>query len=360
MGNSCGHDLEESEDEELLKKQVTLHIYDVGHNTKVQMVNQVLHAIGTGLFHAAVEVDGLEWSYGHSRGPGIFSNKPRGCKAHGYRESLPMGETSLSSEEVQSVLEEMKPLWPGTEYELLTHNCTHFARAFCMRLGVKRVPSWVTSLASAGATVQGGTVMIKNVLQAPLVIAAAKAGRIEQGVLDIVQAGEAANGPTRHQTQLGNFATGLAVVGQARAIVVGKNIEGVAHQGSAASHRENYRLGDFTRGLAVIGQARFEGVSHHSQHRENSRLGDFNRGLAVIGQEAREREAEEARGEGEADLEEEVAVSPVKRAASNAADWAKGGAMFVSLAGLSRAKSRAVSKLSHDAEARNQQAGGVP
>lgn len=36
--------------------------------------NDLLHKLGTGIFHAAVEVYGLEWSYGKSKGlDGFFS-----------------------------------------------------------------------------------------------------------------------------------------------------------------------------------------------------------------------------------------------------------------------------------------------
>merc|ERR1712003_545302 len=38
-------------------------------------------------------------------------------------------------------------MWSGTGYDLLSHNCVHFCRAFCKRLGVNSAPAWLTGLA---------------------------------------------------------------------------------------------------------------------------------------------------------------------------------------------------------------------
>ena len=64
---------------------VLLHIYDVSQDEKVQKLNRVLaHAYSPlklgGVFHAGVEVLGLEWSYGCSENatvPGISCNEPK-------------------------------------------------------------------------------------------------------------------------------------------------------------------------------------------------------------------------------------------------------------------------------------------
>jgi hypothetical protein len=41
-----------------------LHIYDLGHDDKIQGVNALLKVMGTGAFHAGVEVYQEEWSFG--------------------------------------------------------------------------------------------------------------------------------------------------------------------------------------------------------------------------------------------------------------------------------------------------------
>lgn len=132
---------------------VTLHIYDLAPS--IVGVNAVLGAVGTGAFHAGVEVYGREWSFGccgdGPYGSGIFYVPPRGCDAHCYREAVEMGITELSKREVDALIDKLCKEWPGRDYDLLRHNCCHFSDALCIHLGVGPVPSWVTSLAGVGA-----------------------------------------------------------------------------------------------------------------------------------------------------------------------------------------------------------------
>ena len=85
---------------------VTLHIYHVSTDSRVGAVNEYLEAMGTGAFHAGVEVNGKEWSYGYSPdGSGVFSCSPKGCKAHVYKDSLEMGECQKSSAEIEAIIQ---------------------------------------------------------------------------------------------------------------------------------------------------------------------------------------------------------------------------------------------------------------
>uniref|UniRef100_A0A7S4UJA6 PPPDE domain-containing protein n=1 Tax=Alexandrium monilatum TaxID=311494 RepID=A0A7S4UJA6_9DINO len=132
---------------------VTLHVYDLG--PAVAGVNAILGAVGTGAFHAGVEVYGTEWSFGcccdGPYGSGIFCVPPKGCDAHVYREAVNMGETSMSKREVDDLIDRLAREWHGSSYDLLRHNCCHFSDEFCKRLGVDPVPGWVLSLAGVGA-----------------------------------------------------------------------------------------------------------------------------------------------------------------------------------------------------------------
>jgi hypothetical protein len=114
-----------------------------------------------GAFHAAVEVCdlGKEWSYGAThRGSGVFSDSPRGCAEHDYRQSVSMGRTTLTAEEVADVLTALKAEWGGASYTLLTHNCCHFCDRLCRELKVvwKRkegpIPAWLLRLAETGSS----------------------------------------------------------------------------------------------------------------------------------------------------------------------------------------------------------------
>eukprot|EP00419_Tripos_fusus_P001381 CAMPEP_0172671312 /NCGR_PEP_ID=MMETSP1074-20121228/10836_1 /TAXON_ID=2916 /ORGANISM="Ceratium fusus, Strain PA161109" /LENGTH=403 /DNA_ID=CAMNT_0013488337 /DNA_START=30 /DNA_END=1238 /DNA_ORIENTATION=+ len=140
------------------KANVYLHIYDVSGEGVLAQVNEVFRGIGTGAFHAGVEVLGQEWSYGQAqRGEsGIIVCKPRRNLCHRFRESLHMGQTPLSDEQVRDLLDKMHGEWLGADYDLLSRNCCHFSDDFCRRLGVGSAPDWLTNLAGAGAVVRSG------------------------------------------------------------------------------------------------------------------------------------------------------------------------------------------------------------
>jgi len=153
---------------------VTLHVYDLGPS--FQGMNMVGRAIGTGVFHAGVEVYGQEWSFccgqdGEYR-TGIFCVPPRGCVAHVYREPIQMGNTHLSEAQVRDLIKKLYREWPGRDYDLLRRNCCHFSAEFCRRLGVGDIPSWITSLAGVGAMLHDGMrFAVKGATDAPWAVA---------------------------------------------------------------------------------------------------------------------------------------------------------------------------------------------
>eukprot|EP00933_Yihiella_yeosuensis_P082331 TRINITY_DN96181_c0_g1_i1.p1 TRINITY_DN96181_c0_g1~~TRINITY_DN96181_c0_g1_i1.p1 ORF type:complete len:270 (-),score=30.01 TRINITY_DN96181_c0_g1_i1:122-931(-) len=247
MGSSsscdCSHshsdsDSDSSDDES--QAPVNLNIYDVGHNAKIIKANNVLHLIGTGLFHAGVEVYGKEWSYGKSHGTGVFASKPNSCKAHNFRETVAMGSTRMTEKDVARLVKELMKEWPGPAYDLLRHNCTHFAKEICQRLDVGPVPRWVMNLSAAGATIQGGIVRAKHISQAPFVLAAAKANDFNEMVGDLIEYGAAdlADRDAKHQHgKLCHIRHGL--------VALGKEARG-------ADPKSKYRFGDGLRGVTKL------------------------------------------------------------------------------------------------------------
>ena len=57
-----------------------------------------------------------------------------------------IGETSLSSEEVNQVVAEMGLEFKGSAYHLLQRNCNHFSDAIIARLCGRHPPSWVRAV----------------------------------------------------------------------------------------------------------------------------------------------------------------------------------------------------------------------
>jgi len=138
---------------------VTIHVYDVSQEDTIKRLNKMLaHEYSPlklgGVFHAGVEVNGLEWSFGFtpsSTRSGVFCCMPKQNAQHHYRESARCRYTSLSAEQINSVITELVEEWKGRDYDLLRRNCCHFADEFCRRLKVGGIPGWVHRLARIGA-----------------------------------------------------------------------------------------------------------------------------------------------------------------------------------------------------------------
>lgn len=170
------------------KDTVKLNIYDVSGTRIVEEANKIFRALGTGAFHAAVEVFGKEWSFAFcEQGSGVFQCEPRHCSQHTYRETINMGDTDLTEEEFGALIERLRSEWQGCDYDLLRKNCCTFSNELCTALHVQEVPKWVTNLAGAGATVNKGVqeAMVKggeglDKAKAAAIIAAAKAGEVDE------------------------------------------------------------------------------------------------------------------------------------------------------------------------------------
>lgn len=168
-------------------RAVRLHIYDLSGNRVVEQANKIFRSLGTGAFHAAVEVYGKEWSFGFCRsGTGVFSCPPKGCELHHYSESLHMGVTNVSRDSFEGLIEKLVKKWRGRDYDLLYKNCCHFCEELCSALRVDPLPDWVNNLAAAGATLDKGFKRLGSSFDAnddttrEAIIEAAKMGRIDQ------------------------------------------------------------------------------------------------------------------------------------------------------------------------------------
>ena len=131
---------------------VVLNVYDVSQNEKVQEVNDYLKPLGLGgIFHAAIEVHGREYSFGGSPhgGRGIYWYPPKECPVHHFRESIPLGDCELSKSQIKAILRALDPQWMASSYNLFRKNCCYFCRDLAIELGVGALPRWVYQLAQA-------------------------------------------------------------------------------------------------------------------------------------------------------------------------------------------------------------------
>lgn len=142
---------------------VLLNVYDVGEEELVQKIN----AWGTmgdkflfgGVFHVGVQIYGQEYGFGMVEEPGITgvcACAPRSNDQHKYKCTLDMGPTNMTEKEVDALLESLShaPEWEGITYDLLHHNCLHFARSLCEKVDVRHMPHWLDRLGRTAAKVQ--------------------------------------------------------------------------------------------------------------------------------------------------------------------------------------------------------------
>ena len=135
-------------------------MYDVMPN--LSSANKVLSDwIGAGgAFHSGVVLHhpegAREWAYGGCEsGTGVFNTMPQSEHLpFKYKQTISMGQTELSSEEVIALLLAMMEEWHGDGYDLTKRNCCHFSEALCIALDVPEAfPGWVNRLAHAGAAI---------------------------------------------------------------------------------------------------------------------------------------------------------------------------------------------------------------
>ena len=133
---------------------VTLHVYDVKFRGAA-LLNGVLNR-SSGAFHTAIEVHGLEWSFGatlgdHAEACGIFACAPKTARPHVYRESVPLGATRRSRVDVFNCLLRVAPLWLGSTYDVFRKNCNSFCIVFAGELGADPPPAWTHRLGDGAA-----------------------------------------------------------------------------------------------------------------------------------------------------------------------------------------------------------------
>lgn len=178
---------------EIVDPRVIVHVYDVGGSKRITRANRMFKALGTGMYHAAVEIYGPEWSFdGTDEGTGVYGIPPKTHECHRYRESVEMGDTKLSKKQVAEVIRKLKLEWQGEKYDVLRFNCCHFCDALCKELDVGPLPRWILNMAGAGAKVAD----VSHKAAKPVAFAASLAGagarKATKGAAAVAAAGAAA------------------------------------------------------------------------------------------------------------------------------------------------------------------------
>ena len=129
-------------DSDHLGTPVYLNIYDL------HPYNKYVYWMGLGAFHAGVEINGVEWSFGYVSGPGtgVFQCEPRQAPGATYRETMPLGYTSKSGWQIDNVIAEMRISYRGCDYHMYLHNCIDFSADLAKALTGAEIPRWLSRL----------------------------------------------------------------------------------------------------------------------------------------------------------------------------------------------------------------------
>ncbi|KNC45902.1 ethylene-responsive element-binding protein [Thecamonas trahens ATCC 50062] len=128
------------------EKQVVLNVYDM------VWLNEYTAWAGVGVFHSGLVIDDTEYAYGghEFESSGIFTVSPGTAPGCELRTSILLGATRLDNTEIRRLVDDMGREFLGSEYNLLSRNCNHFADAFARRLIGQGIPGWVNRLATIG------------------------------------------------------------------------------------------------------------------------------------------------------------------------------------------------------------------
>jgi len=132
---------------DMAREPVILNVYDMF------WTNDYTSNVGVGVYHSGLEIYGREYAYGGHPFPfsGVFDIRPRDARELGeqfkFKQSLHMGNTDFTEQEVERITEELGKEYRGDRYHLMSRNCNHFSGAFSQILTGRDIPAWVNRLA---------------------------------------------------------------------------------------------------------------------------------------------------------------------------------------------------------------------
>jgi len=141
-------------------RDVWLHIYHCDPYTGF-LNRMLLKNSEIGIYHAGVEVYGEEWSFQYFEDTwndptisGIIRCVPKQMYGYEYQESLNLGPTPLSEDEVDDLVEKLSDEYSASTYHLTHRNCLTFAQhmAGCLK-APRPFPDWVLGILEASTRV---------------------------------------------------------------------------------------------------------------------------------------------------------------------------------------------------------------
>lgn len=121
---------------------VVLNVYDLSE------ANELGYSCGLGAYHSGVEIGDREYTF--AGGAGIFDTTPRDAPGARFRESITLGTFEGGQGALSRALDELKPFFDPSSYNVITKNCNHFSDALSRQLLDTPIPGWVNRLSNIG------------------------------------------------------------------------------------------------------------------------------------------------------------------------------------------------------------------
>lgn len=129
---------------------VYLNIYNV------TPINGCLEVLGFGLYHTSVGLYDLEFSYGghEEDNTGIVVVDKGNSAGLVLKETLPVGVTYYSPDEIDDIVDTFGEFWHGKDYDPFAKNCNNFTEHLIKHICDKEqfyVPSYVNRFTKLGS-----------------------------------------------------------------------------------------------------------------------------------------------------------------------------------------------------------------
>eukprot|EP00397_Hematodinium_sp_SG-2012_P052818 GEMP01062686.1.p1 GENE.GEMP01062686.1~~GEMP01062686.1.p1 ORF type:complete len:339 (+),score=62.78 GEMP01062686.1:167-1183(+) len=136
--------------------RVQCYVYDITNGMARAMSRLLIGKQVDIIPHTGIVFGGKEYFFG---GGICASPNPGNCIPLRPCETLELGNTTKTPQELEAWLQTQHQTWSQDTYNLLSHNCNHFANAVAKFLGVTEVPGRIVNIAEeALSTPQGAQI----------------------------------------------------------------------------------------------------------------------------------------------------------------------------------------------------------
>lgn len=136
------------------RSSVKAHVYEI--SSMWETINSSVSSLQA--YHVGVEVYGWEYTFqfifDDPEGTGVVICKPTQAMNYIFKESMDLGPTPYSEDQIQAIIEKLASQWLSKNYHLTRRNCVDFSRVLTAELKVRELPAWVSS--AADASKEGG------------------------------------------------------------------------------------------------------------------------------------------------------------------------------------------------------------